>query len=63
MFIKGGWRKLIIVLSKYMDGEIKEIIGVAYNKEIAKIKVKELNNSVVKSDNYFYTHEEFEFLR
>lgn len=48
---------IILVVSKYMDGEIKEIIGYTTDEKEAKKKVKELNKTVVKGESHHYTTE------
>lgn len=48
---------VILVVSKYMDGEIRTIEGYATDEKEANKKVKELNNTVAKGDSYSYTTE------
>lgn len=48
---------VILVVSKYMDGEIRNIEGYATEEKEANKKVKELNNTVTPSDSYHYTTE------
>lgn len=48
---------IILIVSKYMDGEIRTIEGYAANEVDATKKVMELNNSVAKGDCYSYTTE------
>jgi hypothetical protein len=48
---------VILVVSKYMDGEIRSIEGYATEERVANKRVEELNNTVAPSDSYHYTTE------
>ncbi len=47
--------EILLVVSTYQDGEIKEIVGYTTDEVGADKKVKELNNTVAKGDSYSYT--------
>ncbi|HID0767978.1 TPA: hypothetical protein ACXDAZ_002507 [Clostridium botulinum] len=51
---------ITLIVSKYLDGEIKSIEGYTIDKVEANKKVKELNYTVLKGKSYFYTTEEVE---
>ena len=48
---------MILITSLYFDGEVKSIEGYVKEEEIAKKKVKELNDTVANGASYYYVYE------
>lgn len=48
---------MFLIVSLYLDGEIKSIEGYVVDEKTAKQKVKELNYSVVNGESYQYSYE------
>lgn len=48
---------IILIVSKYRDGEIKSIEGYTTDEKEANKKVKELNNAVGEGESYSYVTE------
>lgn len=53
---------MYLIVSLYLDGEIKSIEGYVDDEKTAKKKVKELNYSVLDGESYQYFYEFIEKL-
>lgn len=48
---------MFLICSKYLNGEVKKIIGVTENEDIAKRKVRKLKDTIaVGEGSYYYTY-------
>lgn len=48
---------VILIVKKYLDGEIESILGYVTDDKVANSRVKELNDTIGVGDNFFYTTE------